>query len=124
MRLSVVNVSVVSIVVIVMHESVAVTVMSLSLLSHTRHSQYLVTLTDSVVCSWYNDALYSSTATDEDGDVSKQQQQAAGAANPKESKKIWHYRAHPKELREGERPEKGPYSLQVTKIVGMLLGND
>jgi hypothetical protein len=39
---------------------------------------------------------------------------AAAPSNPKESKKIWHYRAHPSDLREGEKPERGPLSLQVS----------
>lgn len=38
-------------------------------------------------------------------------------ANPKESLKIWHYRAYKADLAPGEKAEKGPYSLQVRPCV-------
>ncbi len=45
---------------------------------------------------------------------------AQQATNPKESKRIWHYRAHPSDLREGEKAERGPYSLQDLRAVGQM----
>ena len=55
------------------------------------------------------------------GSFPKQQQSSEGGSeeksaevnlNPKESLKIWHYRARKGDLAAGEKPEKGPYSLQ------------
>jgi DnaJ homolog subfamily C member 13 len=43
---------------------------------------------------------------------------AAVASNPKESVKIWHYRAKKQDLQPGEKPEKGPYSLQDMQRLG------
>lgn len=47
-------------------------------------------------------------------------------SNPKESKKIWHYRARRADLQPGEKPEKGPYSLQDLQRLGDMkkLGGD
>jgi hypothetical protein len=47
-------------------------------------------------------------------------------SNPKESLKIWHYRARKADLAAGEKPEKGPYSLQDLQRLGDMkkLGTD
>jgi hypothetical protein len=42
----------------------------------------------------------------------------AAATNPKESMKLWHYRASKADLQPGEKAEKGPYSLQDMQRLG------
>jgi DnaJ family protein C protein 13 len=49
---------------------------------------------------------YKSSASDSTFTESEQNN------NPKESMKVWHYRAAKADLAPGEKPEKGPYSLQ------------
>jgi len=44
--------------------------------------------------------------------------ETAAATNPKESMKLWHYRAKKVDLQPGEKPEKGPYSLQDMQRLG------
>jgi len=47
-------------------------------------------------------------------------------ANPKESLKVWHYRARKADLTPGEKAERGPYSLQDLQRLGGMkkLGTD
>lgn len=45
---------------------------------------------------------------------------SAPPSNPKESMKIWHYRAAKADLAPGEKPEKGPYSLQDLARLGEM----
>lgn len=44
--------------------------------------------------------------------------ESAAATNAKESMKVWHYRAKKVDLQPGEKPEKGPYSLQDMQRLG------
>ena len=65
------------------------------------------------------DALPGSVPKSGGGGADGEEADAAAAnSNPKESLKIWHYRAKKADLAAGEKPEKGPYSLQDLQRLG------